>query len=141
MYEMVTYCCTNILKADPPSQVLNRAIKLLEIICKAVPGQLECFYLLARAKFVANDDEGAQRTLEQCLKLNPAYAEAHLLMAQLYLKQDKAKFASNSLEQSLSHNFEVKDSPLYHLIKARMHEQLGENDDALRTLEAAMQIP
>jgi tetratricopeptide repeat protein 21B len=90
---------------------------------------------------VANEDEGAQRTLEQCLKLNPAYAEAHLLMAQLYLKQDKAKLAASSLEQSLSHSFEVRDSPLYHLIKARVHEQLGENEEALKMLESAMLLP
>lgn len=106
-----------------------------------MPGLLECFYLLAKTKFIANDDEGCQRTLEQCLKLNPTYAEAHLLFAQLYVKQEKAKLAAASLEQSLSHNFEVKDSPIYYLIKARIHEQLGENDEALRTLESVMQLP
>ncbi len=121
--------------------MLNKVIKLLEILGKAVPGLLECFFLLARAKFIANDDDGAQRTLEQCLKLSPSYAEAHMLMAQLYLKQEKPKQALSSLEQSLSHNFEVRDSPLYHLIKARVHEQLGENEESLKLLEAALKLP
>jgi hypothetical protein len=86
---------------DPVPAVLTKAVKLLEIITKAVPGQLESFYLLARAKFVMNDDEGSQRTLEKCLKLNPSYSEGHLLMAQINLKQDKSKLAKQSLEQVL----------------------------------------
>jgi tetratricopeptide repeat protein 21B len=62
-------------------------------------------------------------------------------MAQLYLKQDKAKSALTSLEQSLSHSFEIKESPFYLLIKARVHEELGENEEALKLIETAMELP
>jgi tetratricopeptide repeat protein 21B len=128
-----------IAEAIPP--VLTKAQKLLELIVKAVPGQLECFFLLARTKYMMNDDEPAQRTAENCLRLNPAFAEAHMLMAQIFLKQDKAKLALQSLEQALAHNFDVRESVLYHLIKARIHEQLGEYEDSLKVLEEAMEIP
>ena len=49
--------------------------KLLEIIARTVPGQLECQFLLARVRYLRGDDEGAMRSLDQCLRISPAYAE------------------------------------------------------------------
>lgn len=51
--------------------------------------------------------DSAQRSLQRCLDQNPSYAEAHLLMAQIYLLQSNFKRASQSLELCLSYNFEV----------------------------------
>lgn len=53
--------------------------KLLEIVSRTVPGQLECLFLLGRTRFLRGDDEGAIRALDQCLKLSPAYADVHYL--------------------------------------------------------------
>lgn len=53
------------------------------------------------------DTEAAYNNLQHCLEHSPSYAEAHLLMAQVYLSQDKVKLCSQSLELCLSYNFNV----------------------------------
>jgi hypothetical protein len=62
-----------------------RGIKLLESIVKVCPGQLEAIFLLAKIKYIINEDDQADRYLKQCLKLNPAYSDVsfhlHTLIA------------------------------------------------------------
>lgn len=53
------------------------------------------------------DIEAAHSHLHYCLERNPSYADAHLLMAQVYLAQNNIKLCSQSLELCLSYNFEV----------------------------------
>lgn len=53
------------------------------------------------------DIEAAYNNLHYCLERNPSYADAHLLMAQVYLAQNNTKLCSQSLELCLSYNFEV----------------------------------
>jgi lipopolysaccharide biosynthesis regulator YciM len=67
--------------------------------------------------------------------------QAHILMAQLQLKRDNFKGAAQSLEHALSHNFEVRDSVVYHLLKSRISEKLGDMDEAFKVLDSAMSLP
>lgn len=53
------------------------------------------------------DIEAAYNNLQHCLEHSPSYADAHLLMAQVYLSQEKFKLCSQSLELCLSYNFKV----------------------------------
>lgn len=53
------------------------------------------------------DIEAAYNYLQHCLEHNPSYADAHLLIAQVYLSQEKFKLCSQSLELCLSYNFKV----------------------------------
>ena len=62
-------------------------------------------------------------------------------MAQLFLKQDKSKLAKSSLEQALSHNFEIRESIHYHLINCSIHEHTGEYDECIKILESALNSP
>lgn len=55
----------------------------------------------------AGDTEAAYNNLQHCLERSPSHAEAHLLMAQVYLSQDKVKLCSQALELCLSYNFNV----------------------------------
>ena len=41
----------------------------------------------------------------------------------------------------LSYNFEVREMPLYHLIKARTQKKMGQNAECVKTLQAAMALP
>lgn len=66
------------INAADSSQELITVQKLLEIISRTVPGQLECLFLLGRTRFLRGDDEGAIRALDQCLKLSPAYADVSI---------------------------------------------------------------
>ena len=62
-------------------------------------------------------------------------------MSQLQLKRDNYKGAAQSLEHALSHNFEVRESVVYHLLKARISEKLGDLEDAYKVLDSAMSLP
>lgn len=54
---------------------MSKATQVLEVVAKAIPGQLECLYLLSRTRFIMNEHDKAQASLEQCLKLDPGYAD------------------------------------------------------------------
>ena len=52
--------------------------------------------------------EAAQSLLQKCLDHDPAFTEAHLLLAHVHLHQGSVKLCSQVLELGLSHNFEVR---------------------------------
>lgn len=123
------------------SPVLKRCNQVLDPLARAVPGLLEALYYLGRIKFLQGDIDGAQGTLNHCLEVDTTFSDAHILMAQIHLHQSNFKLANQSLEVGLSYNFEVRDSPLYHLIKARILKKQGEHADAVKTLQMAMTLP
>ena len=82
--------------------------------------------LLAQARFLSCDFEAALRCCTTCTKAEPAFANAALLHAQILLRQEKHKLAHSVLEQALSHNFAVRESPVYHLVKSKVLQSQGE---------------
>ena len=57
--------------------------------------------------------EAAQSLLQKCLDHDPAFTEAHLLLAHVHLYQGSVKLCSQVLELGLSHNFEVTSSHMH----------------------------
>ncbi|XP_072020597.1 tetratricopeptide repeat protein 21B-like isoform X2 [Amphiura filiformis] len=140
--EYLTFAPTEPSEAGQPvSPLLSRCAAVLEPATKAVPGLLEGLFLLAKVKFLSGQAEPAQSILQKCLDQNPQYADAHLLMAQIHLHLGNFSQSSQSLEMGLSYNFEVREMPLYHLIKARTQKKMGQNAECVRTLQAAMALP
>eukprot|EP00003_Mantamonas_plastica_P021293 TRINITY_DN3441_c0_g2_i6.p1 TRINITY_DN3441_c0_g2~~TRINITY_DN3441_c0_g2_i6.p1 ORF type:complete len:1340 (-),score=495.80 TRINITY_DN3441_c0_g2_i6:48-3578(-) len=127
--------------SDPPSAVLKKATTLLKLIVKHVPACIEAQFLLAKAFYLANDMDEADSKIQVCFRLMESYSDAHLLRTQILLHQKQFSAASQSLEMALSHNFEVRESPLYHLITAKVNEKVGNSEESLRVLEAAMKLP
>ncbi|ELU05036.1 hypothetical protein CAPTEDRAFT_159405 [Capitella teleta] len=125
----------------PPSPVLRRSGQILDPLTRAFPGLMEALYLQGKIKFLAGDVEAAQSTLQHCLEVDSAYSDAHILMAQIHLHQNNFKAANQSLEVGLSYDFEIKEHPLYHLIKARILKKQGDTADAVKTLQIAMALP
>ena len=41
----------------------------------------------------------------------------------------------------MTHNFKVRESPLYHIVKATVLEAQGEYEQAVSTLRAALELP
>nr|XP_019582896.1 PREDICTED: tetratricopeptide repeat protein 21B isoform X1 [Rhinolophus sinicus] len=126
---------------QPLSPLLRRCTSVLEIIIRTVPGLLQAVFLIAKVKYLSGDTEAAYNNLQHCLEHSPSYADAHLLMAQVYLSQEKFKLCSQSLELCLSYNFKVREYPLYHLIKAQSQKKMGEIAEAIKTLHMAMGLP
>jgi len=46
-----------------------------------------------------------------------------------------------SLENGLSYNFEVKDSPIYYIIRAKIQKKQNNLNEAMETLSVAMNLP
>uniref|UniRef100_A0A668AXT2 Tetratricopeptide repeat domain 21B n=1 Tax=Myripristis murdjan TaxID=586833 RepID=A0A668AXT2_9TELE len=126
---------------QPPAPQLQHCASVLDTVVKIVPGLLPGVFLSAKVRFQSGDIEAAQSSLHHCLEQCPSHADAHLLMAQIHLLQGNFKMCSQSLELCLSHNFEIREHPMYHLIKAQAQKKMGELPGAIQTLQMAMNLP
>ncbi|XP_032656726.1 tetratricopeptide repeat protein 21A [Chelonoidis abingdonii] len=123
------------------SPFLKQAAIILNPVIKAAPGMLAPLYLMAQVKYLSGELENAQGTLQRCLELDPTSADVHLLMAQIYLSQGNFRECSHSLELGVSHNFQVRDYPLYHFIKARALNKVGDYPEAIKILKMIISLP
>ncbi|XP_013370524.1 PREDICTED: tetratricopeptide repeat protein 21A isoform X2 [Chinchilla lanigera] len=138
-------------KLDPPFLVCiakeylqfcpKQAAVILSPVVKAAPALMEPLYVMGQVKYLSGELENAQSTVQRCLELDPTSTDAHLLMAQIYLAQGNFAMCSHCLELGVSHNFQVRDHPLYHLIKARALNKSGDYQEAIKTLKMIMKLP
>uniref|UniRef100_A0A8C5SQE6 Tetratricopeptide repeat domain 21B n=1 Tax=Laticauda laticaudata TaxID=8630 RepID=A0A8C5SQE6_LATLA len=126
---------------QPPSPLLRPCASVLETVMKTVPGLLQAAYLVAKVKYLSGNYEASERILQHCLEQNPSYAEVHLLMAQVHLQQNNFQPCAQSLELCLSYNFQIREHPVYHLVKAQAQIKMGEIAEAIKTLQMAMNLP
>ncbi|XP_060639450.2 tetratricopeptide repeat protein 21A [Anolis sagrei] len=128
-----------------PGQVLSSLLKqatiILNPIVKAAPGMIEPLFLMAQVKYLSGELETAQGTLQRCLELDPTSTDANLLMAQIHLSQGNIKECVHSLEIGVSYNFQLRDSPLYHFIRARALNKGGEYPEAIKVLKMLVNLP
>lgn len=120
------------------SNALAKATRLLELVTRKVPGLLEGQMLLAQARFLLGDFEAASRTCSYCVAADPSYVAASLLHARVLSLQGKLSRADGVLEQALAHNFGIRDSPQYALIKGKALQSQGDLPAAASLLETAM---
>ncbi|XP_039211193.1 tetratricopeptide repeat protein 21A isoform X3 [Crotalus tigris] len=134
-------------KSSPrlPGQVLSPLLKqttiILNPLVKSAPGIIEPLFLMAQVKYLSGELETAQGTLQRCLDLDPTLTDANLLMAQIHLSQRNIKECAHSLEIGVSYNFQLRDSPLYHFIKAKALNKAGEYPEAIKVLKMLINIP
>ncbi|CAF0765805.1 unnamed protein product [Brachionus calyciflorus] len=126
---------------QPINSILKKCGAILEPLTKAVPGLIQGIFYLAKVKYISGEVDSAKVNLQRILDKDPSYSEAHILMAQIHLRNNDFKSANQSLEYGLSYNFTIKNQPTYHLIKARIYKQQGNYQEALKTLSLAMQLP
>ncbi|XP_028826329.1 tetratricopeptide repeat protein 21B isoform X2 [Denticeps clupeoides] len=131
---------TQPLLPDPPFGLLH-SVMILETIMKAAPGLLAGTYRMSQVKFLAGDHRSAQGFLNQCMEKNPAASEIHLLQARLHLQSEDYRKCLSRLEFGMSHNFQVRELPEYHLIKGTAQRKSGDLAEAIKTLRVAMNLP
>ncbi|KAK3857879.1 hypothetical protein Pcinc_020970 [Petrolisthes cinctipes] len=121
--------------------VVARALLVLDAVTRACPALLTALVTSARLKFITGDIKGAAAALQHVLdNIDSTSSEAHLLMAQIQLYQGNFKQAQQSLEVGLSYNFEVREQPTYHLVRARVLKKQGQYQEAINTLKACLNI-
>lgn len=72
--------------------------------------------------------------------MDAGHAQAHLLQARICLEREHYRAASACLDLALSHDFSIRQSLSYFIIKAKLLETSGDVRDALQTLQAAMKM-
>ncbi|XP_070247681.1 tetratricopeptide repeat protein 21A isoform X5 [Myotis yumanensis] len=123
------------------SPLLKQVAMILTPVVKAAPALIGPLYVMAQVKYLSGELENAQSTVQRCLELDPASVHAHLLKAQIYLAQGNFAMCSHCLELGVSHNFQVRDHPLYHFIKARALNKSGDYPEAIKTLKMIIKLP
>nr|XP_048279598.1 tetratricopeptide repeat protein 21A [Myodes glareolus] len=123
------------------SPLLKQVAMILSPVVKVAPAMMDPLFVTAQVKFLSGELENAQSTLQRCLELDPTFVDAHLLMSQIYLAQGNFAMCSHCLELGVSHNFQVRDYPLYHFIKARALNKTGDYAEAIKTLKMIVKLP
>ena len=140
--DYMEHCIADGIKDSFGIQSVIRIVQdLLEVICKMVPASTEALYFLAKAKLLLGDKVAAELSLSNCLKLNDNNAKAHLLMAEIHISNNYHKPTMASLDMALSYDFEIRNRPIYHLLKARSLKLQQSYDEAISVLKTALNLP
>ncbi|KAK5649373.1 hypothetical protein RI129_000402 [Pyrocoelia pectoralis] len=124
-----------------PGPIAKKVETVLNVIVKACPSIQEVKYLLSTVQFLNGDATKAKANLEQILQSpNSNFTNCYLLMAQIQLYIGQFERASQSLELGLSHNFTVRENPLYHFISGIIEKNRNNQDEAIKCFTVALQL-
>uniref|UniRef100_UPI00358DF2F5 tetratricopeptide repeat protein 21B n=1 Tax=Myxine glutinosa TaxID=7769 RepID=UPI00358DF2F5 len=118
----------------------TKCLSILDLVINSVPILKEGLLLMAKVKYIAGDLAAAQVRLNQCLQKFPAYSDAHLLLAQIHLFTGCLDESIKAQEMALSCNFQIREHPLYHWIKAQSQKRAGQLEEAKITLQEAVAL-
>lgn len=121
--------------------ILKRSIQILEQVVRCLPGLQQAGFLLAKSYFMSGDLEKSKTLLETTLDADQAFFDGHLLMAQIYLQLGNFKSADHTLEVGVSYNFQVRENPMFHLLKGRIYMSQKKYLESKKSLQYAMQLP
>lgn len=121
--------------------ILTSATKNLEIITKACPGLFEAQFLLAKMLHLNEDNNAALVVLNHIItNIDPTSSEALILMATIQVAVKQFDRAAQSLEVGLSHNFRVRDNPMYHYIMGIVEKNRGNLTEAAKCHTTAFSL-
>lgn len=67
--------------------------------------------------------------------------EAHVLAALINCEAGNMKAAENSLQQAFAQDFKIRENPVFMLMRSDVEIKSGDWQNALKTLEAAFDLP
>ncbi|KAG5445156.1 Tetratricopeptide repeat protein 21B [Clonorchis sinensis] len=122
----------------PEDGPLTRCLRILDQITTSAPGYQKALYLTSYVHYLLGDSMMALTIVKKCLDLDATLVDGHILLAQIYLYQGSLKLAEQALETGLSNNFEVRNHPLYQLVRARLLTKQGNAKAAVQILKQAI---
>ncbi|KAF5300446.1 hypothetical protein FQA39_LY02245 [Lamprigera yunnana] len=126
---------------EKPSAIARKAESILVVIVNVCPSLHDAKYLLSTVQFLNGDAINAKNTLEQILSSqNSGIIECYLLMAQIQLYMGQHDRAAQSLEIGISHNFSVKENPLYHFISGIIEKQHDNQEEAIKCFKSSLEL-
>lgn len=101
------------------------------------------YYLAWNARgltlIMKGDQEGAMKSFQKCLAINPGFSEAHNNLGSLYESQGLTSLAEDEYKKALAdESYPSKELPFYNL--ARMSYSLGKYDDSLSYVQKSLKI-
>ena len=123
---------------EEPPQYVKQGVDVLNSVLKYVPVLLDARMLLAKAQHACGDSQKAKNALQEIAGQYSDFSEANVLLAQICLADEDYVEAQQALDGALAHNFSVRESPLYALVKSRTLESNGDLKAALGVLQKAM---
>ncbi|XP_064471618.1 tetratricopeptide repeat protein 21B-like [Ornithodoros turicata] len=121
-------------------ELLKKTQNVLQPVIRSCPASAEAMCLMGKLKYLSNDLATAQGMLEKCSQQDSSFIDAQLLLAKIHLHQGNVQGANQTLEMALSYNFEVRESPVFHLIKAQILKKQKDYKEAVQTLNVAMSL-
>lgn len=115
--------------------VASQAEKYLQPILASCPGLAEAYFLMAKIKMNAGDATSGLCLIDKCIQRNGSFGDALLLKAQICVSQRKTQMAIQALESALSHDFQIREQPLYTLVQARTLALQRKFDEAIALLD------
>lgn len=106
----------------------------LEKILNICPGLIDGWLMLGNIQNIKK----AYKSLEKVLELDPTNSEAHLMVANLLIKQGHFSNASKSLDLGLSYNLSISEWPLYNLLNGLVHKHFERSNECIQALENSL---
>lgn len=95
----------------------------------------------AKVEYLRGEYSKAIGRLQHILNIfGETCTEAHLLMAQILVGKSQFSNAFDYLEQALTHDFTVREQPMYHLLKGIVLKHQGNLNEAHQSLVLALQL-
>ncbi|MEW5313286.1 MAG: hypothetical protein WDW38_004868 [Sanguina aurantia] len=123
---------------EAPSPLIAKCNRALDRLSKQAPSLIECQMLHARSLYLNGNLEAAQRKASDVLRVNPEEFTAHLLICSVYVHQDKASLALSALDQAVSANFTVRETPLFHIVNAKVLLSSGKVEECRKYIQDAI---
>ncbi|CAB3403169.1 unnamed protein product [Caenorhabditis bovis] len=116
--------------------------KILNLIIETAPALSHCTYQMAKIKYLGSNYADAEKFIKMSLDKNETFTEGYILKAQIIVDRGgKLVEAENALTTGLNFNFALRETSLYHFIKAKTLKKKNENEEAVKTLRAGLRLP
>ncbi|CAI2728811.1 unnamed protein product [Schistosoma spindalis] len=123
---------------DQYDSVLMRCLRILEPLTLSAPGFQKAIYLTAYVHYMLRNTTIAISNVKKCLEVNPSFLDGYILMAKIHLYMSNLKAAEQTLETGVGNNFEVRNHPLYQLVRARIMSEQGSAKISVQILKQAI---
>ena len=91
--------------------------------------------------WLSNDSNNALKQLNDCLDKDPTMVEAHILAALINSECGNTKASNLNLQQAFAQDFSIRENPVFMLMRSEVELKSKDFEAALKTLEAAYNLP
>ncbi|CAH8549408.1 unnamed protein product [Schistosoma rodhaini] len=123
---------------DQYDSVLMRCLRILEPLTLSAPGFQKGIYLTAYVHYMLRNTTIAISNVKKCLEVNPSFLDGYILLAKIHLYMSNLKAAEQTLETGVGNNFEIRNHPLYQLVRARIMSEQGSAKISVQILKQAI---